>query len=278
MKVCVIYSGQTRSYNNNHELWNSHKRMADELQTRYNIEVDFVGHTWEDQPIPWNITDFKQFNQENQDCIDMWAKDDFFKRAWWAPGSDTFQDFVIDCIDQRKGNELLDKIIHNTRQAYGQIFSFFKCIDELDNTYDAYFKTRWDIMIDKTLGLCEFFPYAIEEKDPLVLFSGNAFINPQHPKDRMNNTATTKTFVGDTNFVINKKAMNAYKDNNWLEYLHWNIVNSRYNDSKPSSHTLWTMMHPDTITGRFVLKGDCFSITRTPDDVNRKKEINKWAI
>jgi hypothetical protein len=72
--------------------------------------------------------------------------------------------------------------------------------------------------------------------------------------------------------------MNAYKNTNWLDYLHWNIVNSRYDDPKPSSHTLWTMMHPDTITGRFVLKGDCFSITRTPDDVNRKKEINKWAI
>ena len=63
MKVCVIYSGQTRSYNANHALWESHEKMATELKQRYDIEVDFIGHTWADQERPWNNSDFLHFGQ-----------------------------------------------------------------------------------------------------------------------------------------------------------------------------------------------------------------------
>ena len=35
---------------------------------------------------------------------------------------------------------------------------------------------------------------------------------------------------------------------------------------------------PTNIMGRFVLQGDCFSITRTPNDVQIKKETDRWAI
>lgn len=266
MKVCVIYSGQTRSYNANHALWESHEKMATELKQRYDIEVDFIGHTWADQERPWNNSDFLHFGQSDQVCIDDWVKQDFFKRAWWSH-TETFQEFVTECIDERKGNELVDKITYNSRQAYGQIFSFQKCISQINNDYDAYFKTRWDIMINKTNGFCEFFPYIIEEDKPFALFTGRAYL--QTPKN---------LFLDDTNFILNKQAFGLYKDRDWLECLHENIVSETYNDPKPSSHKLWTQMHPDTITGRFVLQGDCFTITRTPTEMDMKKEKNKWAI
>lgn len=276
MKICVIYSGQTRSYNDNHELWNSHKRMADELKARYNIEVDFIGHTWADQPTPWNVADFLHFSQDDQNCIDDWINTDFFRRAWWNPGSDTFQDFVTECINNKTGNELLERITTNSRKAYGQIFSFFKCIEQIENTYDGYFKTRWDIMIDKTQGFTEFFPYLLEEKQDLVLFTGAAWFRPT--KENFNNEATGNLFLNDTNFIMNKGAMDGYMSKNWLQDLHRVVTGSTYNDAKPSSHTLWTLMHPTNIMGRFVLQGDCFSITRTPNDVQIKKETDRWAI
>lgn len=277
-KVCIVYSGQTRSYNQDQELWHSHKRLADELETRYNIHVDFIGHTWSDQPAPWNTNDFIHFKQESQSVIDQWIHTNFFKRAWWNPNNKAFQDFCEENFKNKNANTIIEMIEKNSRNAYGQIFSFFQCISQTENTYDAYFKTRWDIMIEKTTGLAEFFPYAIGENKNLVLFDGTAHIRPVPPKGRMGNTMVTETFIGDTNFIINKNAMECYNSLNWQDYLHQNIVRTPVNEAKPSSHTLWEMMHPSSIEGKFVLQGDCFRIARTPEDQEIKKEKNLWAI
>ena len=45
--------------------------MADELKERYNIEVDSSGHTWADQPTPWNVADFLHFSQDDQKTVLM---------------------------------------------------------------------------------------------------------------------------------------------------------------------------------------------------------------
>ena len=55
-------------------------------------------------------------------CIDDWINTDFFRRAWWN-FSDTFLDFVTECINDKTGNELLERTSTNSRKAYGQIFS-----------------------------------------------------------------------------------------------------------------------------------------------------------
>ena len=131
-------------------------------------------------------------------------------------------------------------------------------------------------MINKTQGLTEFFPYLLEEKQDLVLFTGAAWFRPT--KENFNNEAIGNLFLNDTNFIMNNGAMDGYMSKDWLQDLHKVVTGSTYNDAKPSSHTLWTLMHPTNIMGRFVIKGDCFSITRTPNDVQIKKETDRWAI
>lgn len=279
-KVCIIYSGQTRLYNEDYSLFESHKKLADELKTRYNIDVDFIGHTWSDQPAPFNVNDFTHFMQEPQSIIDDWVNTNFFKRAWWDPNNPEFENFYKENFKNKNANAVIEKIFENSRHAYGQIFSFFNCISQIENTYDAYFRTRWDIKILKTQGLAEFFPYAIGENDNkrLVLFDGRAWIKPVSHDSRINNNVVTTTFLNDQNFLINHKAMWSYLQMDYLNELHWNIVRSPYNDSKPSSHTLWTAMHPTNIEGRFVLQGDCYKIIRNDYGVKDKQEKNKWSI
>ena len=58
------------------------------------------------------------------------------------------------------GQAIIDKILQNSRRAYGQVWSFWTALhfqtgDPKRSRYDVYFKTRWDVEIfkDSTCGI-----------------------------------------------------------------------------------------------------------------------------
>ena len=62
------------------------------------------------------------------------------------------------------------------------------------------------------------FSHPLEEKQDLVLFTGAARFRPT--KENFNNEATGSLFLNDTNFIMNKGAMDGYISKNWLQDLH----------------------------------------------------------
>ena len=55
-------------------------------------------------------------------------------------GSDTFSDFVTECINDKTGNELLERT-QQIAEKHMDKFLVLKCIEQIENTYDGYFKT-----------------------------------------------------------------------------------------------------------------------------------------
>ncbi len=274
--VCFIFSGETREYNRA-ELFKGHKWLADQLKSRHNYHVDFIGHTWDHCDTPLNFRMFKHYKKENQEIIDEWVLTNPFVRGWWAQQHHVFQKFVKD--NWGKDHAIFNKIIQNSRSAYGQIFSFFNCIEQVKDTekYDVYFKTRWDISIKKLEGLIDYFPYVASRKDERFnMFDGKGWCTFGY--DNSDPNTKVETFINDTNFLMSMNAFKEYQNLDYQKQLHTILENTRNKDAKPSSHTLWTLMHPKGITGRFAIAGDCYSIYRTPGQQEEKEEKNRWAI
>ena len=53
-------------------------------------------------------------------------------------GSDTFSDFVTECINDKTGNELLERTPQQIAEKHMDKFLVLKCIEQIENTYDGY--------------------------------------------------------------------------------------------------------------------------------------------
>ena len=291
-KCAMIFTGQTRCYNSE-KIFDSHKRLADKLFEHYNIETDFWGHTWEDCDLPKNLSDFKYFQVDDQVCIDEWVKRKLFVRGWWNPTNDEFNNFIKQ--NWGNGNLVLDKIVENSRRAYGQVWSFWTALhmqtcDPTRSPYDVYFKTRWDVEIFKDQGLFEFFPYCASQQDlvetasmesegaGLALFDGRSHAKFLGMSHRDAGQTHTWTFVNDTNFIFNKTAYVNMYEQDFRHTLELACQNKLRDEPAPSSHDIWTMMFPKNLNARFVLQGDCYGFKRTPEQEVIKKELDQWAI
>ena len=286
----MIFTGQTRCYNSE-KIFDSHKRLADKLFENYNIETDFWGHTWADCEVPYNTNDFKYFTVDNQSCIDDWVKRKLFMRGWWHPENDESNNFITN--NWGDGQVILDKILENSRKAYGQVWSFWSALhmqtcDPQRSPYDVYFKTRWDVEIFKDNGLMEFFPYCASTTDfqddssiedegmaGVALFDGRS-----HARFLGNDVGLTHTwtFVNDTNFIFNQNAFVNMYEQDFRHTLDEVCRHTIRGKSAPSSHDIWTLMFPKNLYARFVLQGDCYGFIRTPEQEEIKKELNQWGI
>ena len=292
-KCAMIFTGQTRTYNT-HNIFDSHKRLADKLFEHYDIETDFWGHTWADCELPNNVNEFKYFHVDDQVCIDEWVKKNLFLRGWWNPENSAWLEF---CDEHQDGNGqvIIDKIIQNSRRAYGQVWSFWTALKLQEcfpqrSEYDVYFKTRWDVEIFKDQGLMEFFPYCASQQDlnhtasiedmgaGLAIFDGRSharFLGLDH-KDK--GQTHTWSFVNDTNFIFDKAAYISMYEQDFLHTLDRVLRCTNRSCPAPSSHDIWTLMFPRNMYARFVIQGDCYGFKRSPEQAVIKEELDKWAI
>ena len=292
-KCAMIFTGQTRCYNTE-KIFESHQRLADKLFKEYDIETDFWGHTWADCEMPNNTSDFKYFQVDDQVCIDEWVKRKLFVRGFWNPENEAWLKF---CRENQDGNgqAIIDKILQNSRRAYGQVWSFWTALhfqtgDPKRSPYDVYFKTRWDVEIFKDQGLVEFFPYCASSKDlektasiesegaGMALFDGRSharFLGLDHMDKGLTHTWT---FVNDTNFLFNKNAYVNMYEQDFTHTLDKILEVTSRNTTAPCSHDIWTLMFPRDMYARFVLQGDCYGYKRTPEQEVIKKELDEWGI
>lgn len=286
-KCAIFFSGQTRCYNEMPEqCWETHLKLAKALEEQYGFEVDFYGHTWTDCDTPYNVNDFKFFHQTDQVVIDNWVRKNLFLRGYWDCGNHTWLEFC-DANQEGNGQKIIDKILENSRKAYGQYWSFKTIMNRIPNDYDVYFKTRWDTKINKHQGLIEFFPYLLandhertasvgDDRTGLCIFDGRSHFRYLGTNAR--GRTLTHSFINDTNFLIDKTASITIKDQVFPNHLDQVLKDLPRGFSPPSSHDLWTLCMPENIVGRFVLQGDCYDIMRNEKGEEDKKETNRWAI
>lgn len=139
-KIAICISGQIRNYNiDDYKIIDSIEWLFD----REDFELDFYGHTWNDQEKPNNISKFKGFVQEDQDNIWNFAKKDLnkyvpYRQSWWE--KQEYRDII-----NNEGN-LVDFYKQRVKGGLGQVWSHHQCVRQISNVfdYDAIIRCRWD--------------------------------------------------------------------------------------------------------------------------------------
>lgn len=288
-RIAILFSGQTRSWNDMPHLWESYERLEEKLYKTYPDlkTVDYYGHTWDDQPIPFNRKRFVQCSVTPQSEIDDWVKEDFFARAWIRPQHHEWQKLQKQLFDDPY--KVLNRLLRNSRAAYGQIFSFFHCVRQINEKYDAYYKTRWDNRIDHPEFLVNHFVGAKNTGRASVIFdskcymiesqSAYAFPPTWNNEQVFRRGSNRNWFLNDIHFILNQNALEEYQlvgERLW-DYLTQVVTQYARKDDSPSSHTLWHDVHPGSIRGYPRIDGDACRL----ESINReqmKEEADKWGI
>ncbi len=279
-RIAIVFSGQTRGYNDIPKIWESYQSLEQKLYETYpDLEtIDYYGHTWDDQPLPFNKDDFVDVVVSSQSEIDDWVNEDFFSRAYQNPHNEEWQDFRKQLFDDP--HKVLNRMLYNSRAAYGQIFSFFHSIAHISHDYDAYFRTRWDLVIEQPDGVNIFFGEACKKEHPALMLNTRTYMKPLEKSNYSIRADRRDWFMDDTHFILNHSGMGKYKQIgkelwNYLE----NIVTSfERRSTTPSSHTLWGLVHPSEIRGYPSIQGGSCQLIRTPKHYIYKEDVDKWGI
>ena len=141
--VLIALSGQTRDINSIDNL-DRLLYYINECFPRDQYDVDIVGHTWSDQPLPNNTEPFLEIAQTDQDEIVQWVMQDLglrlpFRTAWNHNSEYTSMD----------NNQLVEHLKNSAKGVYGQVWSFWEsmrlAVKAMSNKrYSAVIKWRWD--------------------------------------------------------------------------------------------------------------------------------------
>lgn len=285
-RILVIFSGQTRNYNRDQYIWNEWKKFEQKIRDTYDIEAyDYIGHTWSDQPTIHNQQDFLHYREDDQNIIDNWVKDNIFLRAWINNQNKAWNEFYEN--NKEDPSAIHTKIIENSRKAYGQVWSHYLSLGQQDpEHYDLTIRCRWDCIPQLEYeNITELIPPLTERGAPLydkpwtIFDSKVRFKHDFTSYKRYNNTeGMGLPFIGDSVWITNKYSAKEYYHLDWKQQLHGIVSNRRRNDGTPSSHTLWTQMHPYKITSRFLLHGNTVKCERSTEQQEIKKELDEWSI
>lgn len=284
MRILVIFSGQTRNYN--HEIWVKWKALEDKIRNMYDIQAyDYIGHTWSDQPTIYNQQDFLHYREDDQSIIDTWVKDNIFARGWINNVNEAWCEF----LEENKDNPVVlhEKILENSRKAYGQVWSHYLSLGQQDpQHYHLTMRCRWDCVPQLEYeNVTELIPPLTTEGAPLETEPWTIFdslVNFRHEftsyKRQNDSGADANPFINDQFWITNKRAAEHYYHNDWKRQLHGTVTGASRIDCTPSSHTLWTAMHPYQIRSRFLIDSRTNKNERSTEQQIIKKEIDRWAI
>lgn len=234
MKIAICLSGQTTYYNPTNMM-----EMFSTIFPSTEYEIDFYGHTWNDQPLPENITQFFKFEQTDQSEIFENLKEDIWDMApyqkWWNNDSDYLEN-PVDFVKER------------INITFGQFVGHHSCINLINNPkqYDAIFRWRWDAihtkddqihyastynnLIKDWVAAENNFSVNVEEKDDKI-------IKPMLAETPMSITCDGKVFLRDNTFMFDADAVIGIQEVNIYEALK-NAYHIQ-KDTREHSHLLW---------------------------------------
>jgi hypothetical protein len=130
IRIAVCFSSEVRTFNEgNAESWRQF--VYDLKQLESCIDVDFYGHTWDDNEIPRGL-DFKSIQIDPvKEVINDWVLGKPFLRGYLT------REDIHSPLN-------FDNIFNSTKHAIGQHVSGLKSLLIPDKTYDLYIKARWD--------------------------------------------------------------------------------------------------------------------------------------
>jgi hypothetical protein len=245
MKIAVCLSGETRNFNRVLGM-PDHRGPVDfinELKKFYPT-VDVFGHTWSHCETPHELGfKFKKFQQDDQEIIDNWVKEDFLNRAYsnrdmWNP-----QHKLSDISPE----DFVNAYLQRSRAAYGQVFSAFKCFDLLPyDEYDVVIRYRWDLQHN---GDTNFFQQTVIDRFSWLMRrtaqghtagmgTGNTTLYTGHPP---------LITMEDTFFMLNQLG-HEYLRSIPIEHRLSSIFQSSWGNEKEEAHMLWlsAIFHPIT--------------------------------
>lgn len=277
-KIAICISGQTRGHN----------EIRDEFYDGLNavfgdFDYDLYGHTWTDQEVPANTTDFVKFTYEDQDVIWDYSKIDLFKlmpynESWlnkteyqeYLDGTKDIQEFWKFCSDRVKG-------------AFGQIWSAHKCFQSvvLENNYDMIIRYRWDNIVKYE----EYKTHKEQLQNILTEYSQNNSIDEVDGNNKIDLLANSNTWLHgnylimvDTFFIMSDevvKRANNIEPGDLIRTIYNNILG----DSRPTAHVLWEKYLIDYMNLKTTFLLPQFIEVQYFNDLNSNKTVNRqWNI
>lgn len=235
MRIAVCLSGETRTFNLKKEGHRNPADFIDELK-KFCPQVDVYGHTWAhcEEPVTERFV-FAALMMEDQNIISEWVKEDFVNRAYSNRSGWNQQVKLSDMTPE----EYVEKSLARSRQAYGQVFSGFKCFSMVPvNYYDVVIRYRWDL---EHIGDTEHFEKTVVRKIkwlvekqaqgyPFGVATSNSWIGSGHPP-----TVTME----DTFFMINALG-HEYLISTTIQEKLETVFEQAWGNEKSEAHSLWT--------------------------------------
>lgn len=211
MKLAISISGETRLYNNEHNLQQFHVAL-DKLFGKY--EYDLYGHTWNRCEVPKDITSYTVFEQTDDNEIwEQLVKPNFFD---FVPYRDEWQQLLeYQCIDDEP-EKFIEFCKETSIGAYAQIWSWDKTIKQIFpriSEYDGVVRWRWDSnieegdeLIDQKIFLAQEQIYNFltkRESYDSQQYTGHNHVLTECPNNLHSNTMQDTFFIVDRMGVIN---------------------------------------------------------------------------
>lgn len=250
-KICIMASGETRTYNHlgddNNPMFNGLQRFVAKLES-LNFEVSVVGHTWAHVDPPIVGPNHLQFitKIDDQSIITDWVDEDALRRMPRYRSDDLANPPInINDIDNFKTHH------HSmARDHYGQIWSAMLSAEQAYNTTDAdlYIRWRWDLewLPVELDGISYGLNYALRllaregSSESIVAATSATEVSRDDNHENLRHI-----FLDDVFFVFTPPAIGKLLDSSpgnrgyWKHAFERAIACTDTRDETPQAHTLW---------------------------------------